>query len=82
MAVLKTHMKTHSGMRDHRCSICQADFITNGSLTRHMMIHTSLRHFKCPFCQETFRTIALYKRHVRTIHPDDVDSGMFGIEFS
>lgn len=73
--VLKTHLKTHTGVREHRCNICQATFITNGSLTRHMMIHQSVRQVKCHFCSETFRTGMHYKRHLRHAHPKQEQAG-------
>ena len=64
--ILKTHQKTHTGLKEHICHVCDASFTTNGSLTRHMMIHSTLLPFKCPLCQENFRTAFLCKKHMKT----------------
>lgn len=52
-------------MKAFSCSVCNASFTTNGSLTRHMATHTSLKPYKCPFCEQGFRTTVHCKKHMK-----------------
>ncbi|XP_073754113.1 zinc finger protein 236 isoform X11 [Callorhinus ursinus] len=47
------------------CSVCNASFTTNGSLTRHMATHMSMKPYKCPFCEQGFRTTVHCKKHMK-----------------
>lgn len=54
-----------TGVKAFSCSVCNASFTTNGSLTRHMATHMSLKPYKCPFCEQSFRTTVHCKKHMR-----------------
>lgn len=53
---LETHSVTHSGIRNHKCPICQKSFSTKSSLKNHTAIHSEERLFQCEVCAKTFKT--------------------------
>jgi len=59
-------MKTHIGLKNYKCMICDQAFTTNGSMKRHMSIHSDARPFMCPYCQKTFKSIVNCKKHMKT----------------
>lgn len=54
-----------TGVKAFSCSVCNASFTTNGSLTRHMATHMSMKPYKCPFCEQAFRTAVHWKKHMK-----------------
>lgn len=64
--VLKSHIRTHTGVKTYKCLICDTMFTTNGSLKRHMSTHSEVRPFMCPYCQKTFKTSVNCKKHMKT----------------
>lgn len=52
-------------MKAFSCSVCNASFTTNGSLTRHMATHMGMKPYKCPFCEQGFRTTVHCKKHMK-----------------
>lgn len=54
-----------TGVKAFSCSVCNASFTTNGSLTRHMATHMSMKPYKCPFCEQGFRTTVHCKKHMK-----------------
>lgn len=54
-----------TGVKAFSCSVCNASFTTNGSLTRHMATHMSMKPYKCPFCEQGFRTATHWKKHTK-----------------
>ena len=49
----------------HKCSICDKDFSTKGSLNRHINdVHEANRTFKCPECPLKFARQDTLDRHV------------------
>uniref|UniRef100_A0A1I8FWV0 Zinc finger protein 362 n=1 Tax=Macrostomum lignano TaxID=282301 RepID=A0A1I8FWV0_9PLAT len=77
---LTTHMKIHSGVRDHRCPMCDKAYSRTDHLKRHIIhSHTpggapsapkppSAKNFICPACQKAFSDSSHLRRHMRT-HP-------------
>merc|ERR1712029_968797 len=48
------HVKTNSGERHHKCTVCTKAFKSSGHLTDHVKIHTGERPLKCPVCKKGF----------------------------
>ena len=64
--VLKSHRRTHSGVRAYKCEVCTQAFTTNGSLKRHMSTHSEQKPYMCPYCRKTFKTSVNCKKHMKT----------------
>lgn len=54
-----------SNMDKHKCSFCDAQFITLQTLNRHVsMYHRKLICFQCPLCKEFFPSPTSVYRHL------------------
>ncbi|KAL8564093.1 hypothetical protein ACOMHN_034570 [Nucella lapillus] len=84
VAVLKTHMLTHSNLRQYKCtySDCPYAFKTKGSLVRHMRRHTGERPYACESCGRSFAESGALTRHMRSRKPctmkSDADLPRYG----
>ena len=58
----------YPGQKNYTCSVCQAQFTTNGSLKRHMSTHSDTRPYMCPYCKKTFKTNVNCRKHMRAPH--------------
>lgn len=71
IACLKSHMLTHSDVRDYVCTFdgCSDAFKTKGSLVRHMRRHTGERPFCCVMCNRRFTESGALTRHLKARTP-------------
>ncbi|XP_031620137.1 zinc finger protein 431-like [Contarinia nasturtii] len=67
---LNVHMRTHTGVKPHQCSICSEAFAALSSLKIHERKHTGEKPYKCKFCKKAFADCSTHKQHVR-IHTGD-----------
>ncbi|WAR11384.1 CTCF-like protein [Mya arenaria] len=66
--LLRRHMKTHLGERQHKCGLCYRAFKTLASLQNHINTHTGVRPHKCKMCESAFVTSGELVRHIRYKH--------------
>ena len=54
---LKTHIKRHTGNKDHLCHYCDYKSVDSSSLSQHIkMVHDKERPFVCSICGTSFGT--------------------------
>nr|XP_020477108.1 zinc finger protein 569-like [Monopterus albus] len=71
---MEMHMRSHTGIKPYRCSICNKHFPRPGALRRHKKIHSGERPYTCQHCGKTFIESSALKTHSRShlweIHED------------
>ncbi|KAJ6648867.1 Zinc finger protein [Pseudolycoriella hygida] len=60
---LKEHMKSHLGVKSHKCEICLKSFGKMSILNRHLLYHSNEKKFKCGICSASFISNNQLKRH-------------------
>ncbi|XP_059203234.1 transcription factor E4F1 isoform X2 [Centropristis striata] len=67
--ILRTHLKTHSDLKNFSCDLCGTSFRTKGSLIRHNRRHTDERPYRCTLCGQSFRESGALTRHLKALTP-------------
>jgi zinc finger/BTB domain-containing protein 24 len=49
-------MAIHTGMKKHKCEVCDEALSTGHSLIRHMTVHTGDKSHKCEVCYKVLTT--------------------------
>ncbi|KAI9003122.1 hypothetical protein BC832DRAFT_532326 [Gaertneriomyces semiglobifer] len=62
---LKSHIRSHQGLRPYKCKICDASFTRNHDLNRHERTHVDLKPFNCDVCGKSFSRKDALRRHQR-----------------
>ncbi|KND01349.1 uncharacterized protein SPPG_03161 [Spizellomyces punctatus DAOM BR117] len=62
---LKSHIRSHQGLRPFKCKFCSASFTRNHDLNRHERTHADVKPFTCPVCLKKFSRKDALKRHQR-----------------
>ena len=62
--LLRDHVKTHSGLREWQCDLCEKAFYTKGNLLVHRRgVHTESGPFLCDLCGATFKSKGSLRAH-------------------
>ncbi len=64
--MLKSHMGTHSTIKQHKCTFCDKRFLREYDLGRHLVVHTRAKNHQCGKCGNMFSTASNRTRHERT----------------
>jgi len=63
---LENHVKSHSGIRDLKCHICDAAFASRYTLNAHIKRHAITEPlFSCPYCGKGSKSKANLDQHIR-----------------
>lgn len=73
--LLRDHKKTHNAARDGAkifpCHICKKEFSKQAALSTHIQRHRD-DGLTCMKCRKMFTTKVDLKKHISSVHPDDV----------
>ncbi|XP_037087716.1 zinc finger protein 432-like [Pollicipes pollicipes] len=65
LSSLQSHYKSHLGIKEFTCDLCQKSFTRKMSLDYHMLIHAHKTRFRCDSCGHEFRHKSHFTEHLR-----------------
>lgn len=66
--LLNAHQKTHSGVKNYECQLCQKRYTSQTNLDRHVRVfHRQERQHKCTTCHKTFSQLSTLRLH-QSVH--------------
>ncbi|KAL3853142.1 hypothetical protein ACJMK2_016712 [Sinanodonta woodiana] len=68
---LKSHMRSHLGIRSHICQVCGKSFVEKSHLVRHEKIHTQETPHHCSVCDYSTARSDKLKEHYQKHHTND-----------
>lgn len=67
---IRVHLRTHTGSKQYKCTLCPTSFQRKDHLETHLGSHTGIKPYQCSVCHEAMFTSASFKRHMRIKHPN------------
>jgi uncharacterized Zn-finger protein len=63
--MLNRHLRSHSGVRPYRCTMCNTNFSRSDHLSTHLRTHTGEKPYTCPQCSYSACRRDMITRHLK-----------------